>query len=733
MNLSFTLGKSIGSLSLLVFSLFIAMTASHADDSRYEEVKVTGKKETSDRERFRTGQSGVSLEGDELRLQVSNTLGESLVNLPGIHNASFGPSVGLPVLRGLSGVRVRIIEDDIGSWDASSLSPDHAIAIEPVLAERIEVLRGASTIEYGNAAVGGVVAVDTQRIPLSKTGNPLSGSVELRKELFNEHYQETTAAKVNAETESLGIHVDGFKRSHDNVSIPGCAIDVEKVFEQYGFDASDSNTCGYIANSDSDADGFSLGTAITKEKWYLGTSYREVNNNYGIPPGSHNHNHGDDLGEPLVRIDLEQRRFDVSAGYIPKSDYLTRVELLIAKSDYEHLEAENALSGTTFVNDVTEAKFRLEHSLSENIEGVAGIQVIDRYFAATGEENFIPPADVEAYGVFLLEKFNSGNWTYQAGMRFDRVEITQLEPASLIVGETQARFYSPIDYKTGSFQLAASYTASDRHALSVSLGRHQRVPDIHELLAYGAHLATNSYDVGLLITLDNDDPRPEAELYHSLDVNWTWQNGWGHSNLQVFYSDVSDFIYQSNSGFFFDLDAEIPRGNCVRLEECLPIYNYNQSDAILHGYEWQWRFPVQAFVGGELQFELFTDYVKGRLTTKPEDQLTLNQDSYKAIPRMPPRRYGVVVHWVHSDWLVDLRWTRLGKQDKPGAFETTTSDYMRVDASVHYVIPGTGGSGTVFLKGKNLTDEVIRSSTSFIRNFAPEPGRSIEFGLRWAW
>lgn len=704
-----------------------------AEEAGYEEVIVHGEHER-DQERFRTGQTGITLKGDELRLQISNTLGETLASQPGVHNASFGPSVGLPVLRGLSGVRVRVIEDGIGSWDASTLSPDHAIAIEPVLAESISVLQGASTIEFGSSAVGGVVAVDTQRIPFSKKGKPLSGSVEVRQELVNQHYQTTAAGKFNAESELLGFHLDGFHRSHKDVGVPGCAIDSEKVNEQFGFDASQSNTCGYIANSDAEAKGLSMGAAVTREKWHVGASVREIKNVYGIPPGSHTepndgghaHAGGGEEGDPEVRIDMKQRRYDISTGYHFDREFLKRLEFLIAHSNYEHEELESGHVGTKFENDVTEALIRLEHSLSRSSEGTAGLQVIDRYFAAKGDENYVPPSDINAYGLYLLEKWDFSRWLFQIGGRYDNVLIKQLEPTAPLRPDNRQLFFDPIRYQAFSFQFGLSFAASDNHLLSASFGRNQRAPEVQELLSLGPHLATRSYDIGLLIR--GDGKLPDAELFNTLEFSWDWQHKLGTNVLNLFYSHVDGFIYQANTGIFYDLAEQVFRNNCVRLAECLPVYEYTQNDAVLRGFEWQWFLPGWSVGFGELGLEFFADYVKG----------TIKLDSSQgggttAIPRMPPWRAGSTVKWTNSRWMLSLTATYVAEQTDPGEFETTTDAYARLDGSVHYLIPGSKGQGSVFIRGKNLTNEKIRNATSFMRNFAPEPGRSVEVGLRWDW
>ncbi|WP_299945322.1 TonB-dependent receptor [uncultured Microbulbifer sp.] len=697
-----------------------------------EEVIVSGQKEQGAHDQFRTGQSGVILAGDELRLEISNTLGETLANQPGVHNATFGPSVGLPVLRGLSGVRVRIIEDGIGSWDASSLSPDHAVAIEPLLAERIEILQGASSIEFGNAAVGGVVHVDTQRIPFTKSGQSHSGAIEWRTELINDHAQTTTAAKFNIENERFGFHIDGYNRNHDDVEIPACAIDVVQVNRQLGFDASQSNTCGYIANSDAEAKGYSIGAALTEEHWYIGASARNMKYDYGIPPGSHTeprdsgHNHGaGEDGDPLIRIDLEQQRYDFRGGYRFQQNVLQQLELQIATVNYEHFEMESGFSGTHFVNDVTEAKLSLEHNLAAGFEGVIGIQAIDRYFSSTGDENFVPPSDVTSFGIYLVEKWQHGAWTFQAGGRFDITEIRQLELTAPLRPNNYQLMHAPMEYKTGSFQLGVDYEL-ENHQWFAALGRHQRTPDVHEFLSLGPHLATRSFDLGLLLRSDGNIPDPE--LFNSLELGWDWSHGLGSTQIRLFRSEVDGFIYQNNTGIFYDLAEQLFRINCVRLAECLPVYEYQQNDAVIQGGEVQWFWPGVSVARGTLQVDWFVDYVEGHLEGAGGSG-TGNED----IPRMPPWRLGAGAEWSSMQWLFDITATYVAAQNNPGAFETETDSYLEVNASLHYKLTGWLDNASVFLKGMNLSDQEIHNATSFIRNFAPEPGRSLELGLSWEW
>ena len=703
-----------------------------------EELTVVGRREKE--HPFRTGQSELNLTGDELRLKISNTLGETLANQPGVHNASFGPGVGLPVLRGMSGVRVRVLEDGIGTWDASSVSPDHAITIEPVLAERIRVLQGPSTIQYGTPAVGGLVAVDTQRIPKTLTGRPVSGSTELRQELVNDHEQTTVAGKLNGELGNLAVHLDGFYREHDDVSIPGCAIDTEKVNEQFGFDAAESNTCGYVANSDADAHGFAAGSSYIGDGWHVGGSVRRFDYEYGIPPGSHTgHSHqNDSSGEDFVRLDPEQWRYDFSAGIDFNIDYLNSLDFLIARTDYEHSESEGGFVSTEFSNEVIEGKLQLDHSLTANSDGTVGAHYIDRDFEASGEEDlissgseiFVPKSDIDSYGLFILEQLQLASWTLQAGGRFDHTRLEQLEPTAPLPLDGRRLIYSPIRYDTYSANISTEYELNEAHIFGLALGRHQRAPDIVELLALGPHLATRSYDVGLLIR--DGDPLPDAELFYSAEFSWGWQHRLGKTDLRLFYSDVEDFIYQANTGLFYD-QAELSwRNNCVRLNECLPIYEYSQSDATFTGFELLWSLPAWEFGGVSWQWDLFADYVDGELDDPAHfagGTNTLEADS-DAIPRLPPWRIGSRMEWSRQLWLAGIDAVYVAEQDDPGAYETETDSYYRLDADLSYSLPARAGDILIFLRAKNITDEEIRNATSFMRNFAPEPGQSLELGFR---
>jgi iron complex outermembrane receptor protein len=258
------------------------------------------------------------------------------------------------------------------------------------------------------------------------------------------------------------------------------------------------------------------------------------------------------------------------------------------------------------------------------------------------------------------------------------------------------------------------------HRLGVSIGHNLRAPDIQELLALGPHLSTRSYDIGLLIRPEPDGFKvPQAEAFNNLELTWQWQSPWGEQQLNVFNYQAEEFIHQRNLGLFYDLAERLLRNNCVRLEECLPVYEYTQADARFSGGEWQWSLPSLSNETGTWQLSLLADRVRGVLADG------------SALPRMPPHRLSLQLTWQHGDWQADLHGTRLGSQRRPGEFETPSRKGQHLDASLRYRFAVPGYELTAFVQGKNLTDQSLRNATSFMRNFTPEAGRQLELGLRW--
>ena len=698
------------------------------------------------------GLSTIELSDEELLSKQSVTLGDTLANEIGVHNASYGPGVGLPVLRGLSGVRVRLSADGIGAWDGSSLSPDHATAIEPALAESIRVIKGPAIVLHGNNAIGGTVEVINGRIAEELDNSFFCADVEIRNELQNEHQRDTSVVKLRTELNNFVIQVDGFTRTAEDMSIPSLAIEEKAIEKVFGISNSD-NSFGTVLNTDSETDSGSIGLSYVGNDSFIGVSSTILNSDYGIPPGAHTepadspgHSHVHPVGDNIaaqsrVRIDLEQERHLLKAGgNISKSGF-KNFRLTIGSIKYQHLEFEqepvtkNFLNGTRFNNEVLEIKAEVSHNLLNRLNtehtGKLGFQLVDLEFFAEnmrilgGGEDFIPASDQRSLGLFFYDQLPLAKGLLELGGRYEWQEISQRKPTAGLLPDNTQFMHEPITYQNYTFSSALSFDLSDHHRLVLGVNLAQRSPEIQELFSLGPHLATRSYDVGLLLfNNESNDSLPEAEQFNGVDVRWEWQGDIGAMTSSVFYTEVDDFIYQKRRvrGGLFDISDNVFRSACVRLEECISVFDYTQDDATLSGYEWQWELPPIDFLRSEFRIELFADHVRGKLIN--------NQD----LPRMPPARRGIGLEWQNGTLYSELRYNFVAAQNDVDDSEAPTKAYKLLNAysSFTYDIYGPYHQELIiFLQMKNLLDEDIRKSTSFLRNFTPEPGREIVLGIRY--
>ena|GEM_PF-72685 len=694
------------------------------------------------------GLSTFELSGDELTTKMGATLGETLANEPGVHNASYGPGVGLPVLRGLSGVRIRLSEDGIGAWDASSISPDHATAIEPAIAESIRVIKGPATVLHGNNAIGGTVEVNHGRIAESLNNEAFSSIIETSKELVNTHARESYIGKTRAEFGKVVFQFDGFIRTADDMSIPGVAIQEQAIEEVFGISNSD-NTFATVLNTDAKSEAASLALSYVEDTFFIGVSSTAINKQYGIPPGAHTeaadspgHSHSHPVGDniaiqPRIRINLEQERHLLKLGGQLNIKGLESYRLTVGAIEYTHIEKENptpgstAINGTRFYNDVVEVKSEIDHSLfnftSAEHNGRMGMQWVNRKFMAESEmeiggEDFIPKTDQQSFGVFSYEQFVLNRASIELGARYEWQKLSQRQATAALLPSNLRFIHKPLTYQTYTLSSAFTFDVSNEHSLILNINSVQRAPEIQELLSLGSHLATRSYDIGLLIGANN--PTPEPEKFNGFETRWEWRSDFGEMNTAVFYTEAKDFIYQKKRDIngLFDIADQQFRNACVRLEECIAVFDYTQDNVTLSGYEWQWALPPVAFLGGDFQVELFADYVRGKLPNN------------KNLPRIPPRRQGIILNWNNNNISSEISYSYVSKQDQAGDNETKTAAYKLLNANLNYTFhidEANHKDIMVFLKMKNLLNEDIRKSTSFLRNFTPEPGREISLAMRF--
>ncbi len=644
--------------------------------------------------------------GDELQRDAAATLGDTLQNQVGIASSSFGPGVGIPMIRGLGGKRIEILQNSSSVGDASDISPDHAIATEALLAERIEILRGPATLRFGPGAIGGVVNVIDNRIHLSAFEG-IEGALESRYSSGNDGV--ATVARFDAGNGPLNLHLDGVSRDSNDVKIPGLA----------DLDDSDSSN-GFIANSDARADSLSAGASWVQGNSVMGFSVSHLDNNYGLPPASHGaHSEDSDVGHDdiVVRIDMQQTSYQGKLLLSNLGDFFDRLNVDVSYTDYQHKEQEFDLdTGDRAISSTIEAQSRELHAELTHLEragwfGTMGLQVSSRDFGSSGEEFFIPASTTSRQGLYWLEETAIADNNLEVGIRFDRQKIEMADQS--------------LSLDHDSVNIGASWIAplSEHHRLSLTLAHSERAPAAEELLTLGTHVATNSYEIG--------NTRLSGESSNIIELTWVYE-GDEESLLtfrgSVYHNQFSNFIFQQDTGLSLSHDLEDMgfeglqacssaladfSNSLDEYTDAITCYLFEQRDATFSGIELESSYQLSDSQSIELQ----ADLVRGQFTA----------GSNRDIPRLSPAKIRAS-YVVESDhWRAALNITRAAAQNNAGENQMSTLGYTRLDASLSYNQP----NWSIFIQGQNLTDRDIRNATSFLREIAPEAGPNLTIGLRY--
>ncbi len=683
-------------LALLLVSTGALAMSVHADDqpvTEQETVVVTAPLQETVSQ---TATPVNVLSGDDLRVKVGDTIGDTLKNEPGVNSQSFGPGVGVPVIRGQTGPRIRVLSNGVGSNDVSQLSPDHAVSVEPILADRVEVLRGPATLLYGSGAIGGVVNVIDNRIPTQLPSKLIGGAFEQR---FNSVDDEsTTMLKIEGGQDHVAYHFDGFNRVTDNLDIGGQAIDQQAALATNPTLAVPlQNSYGVIPNTYAHAVSGTAGVSVVGDAGFAGVSINNLENNYGIPP--------DGSGGPNTRIDLHQTRYDFKSELNKPLPFVETLRMRLGYTDYNHTELDGGLPGTAFSNQTYEGRVELVHQPIGPFKGAVGFQSIDSTFAAfdfTGAKTIVPTSQIDSYGVFAVESFDYGPVGYQLGAR---VEQSSIAPQGL----------STLNYTPVSASASGLYKINKNNDLSLALTRSQRAPQVQELLSHGFHDATHSYELG--------DASLDMETSYNLDLGYKFKADWVKAEVNLFHNWVNNYIYQQRTGQFAYQDPTT--GNalpCSTHSDCSPVVQTSQADATFKGYEAKLLFNLMENHYGLVDLTLFSDYTRGEFVSGGD------------VPRMPPLRYGFELDYTKAEWSGNLRLTRAEAQNNPGANDTPTPGYVLLNIGTEYQVKDFHEvSLLLFAKGNNLLNENIRNSTSYLRNWAPEPGRGAQIGIRMSY
>ena len=630
-----------------------------------------------------TAQPVAVVTGQALTDRVGAQAGSAIEHLAGVQSSFFGAGVGRPIIRGLEGARVQVLSGGISSMDASTVSPDHAVAIEPFLVDQIEVLKGPSTLLYGSGAIAGVVNVADGRLPeIAKLG--ASGRAELSGD--SGANQRLGALRADYGVESSGgtwmLHADAVYRDQDNYEIP----------EQSAQDSSAT-----LAGTGLESRNAGLSASYLSDSARFGLSVSQFNSLYGIPEKEEeleglatvgSASQAKSVDNAGVRIDLEQDRLDVSAALLDLGDFFEHVEARIGNNDYQHVELEGDEIGTLFDVQSNEVRVEAVHAgVVGDGKGAFGVTHDRRDFKAIGAEAFVPFSKSQGIGLFSVQHIEYGPWHTDLGVRFDRIKL-----------RAQGQAERTDSLRTAS--IATRYALDSGLAFTANLDRAERAPVPEELFSEGAHIATQSYERGDASL--SRETALNAELGLHLHLEQT------HFSASVYRNKFDDFIYQQTENDIID---------------DLPLRIWTQADATFTGFELQASTTLlQNESLGNLRAEVLFDRVNASL------------DAGGNLPRIAPQRVGADLTWALNQWQARLGAMRYGKQERTAEFESATDAYTRLDFDLSRDFSlANDNYAQVFVRIRNATDQLARAHTSFLKEFAPLPGRNVGLGVRLFW
>jgi iron complex outermembrane receptor protein len=613
------------------------------------------------------------LSGRELSLKRESTLGDTLNGIPGVAATHFGPNASRPVIRGLDAERVRIMQNGVGVLDASSLSFDHAVTIDPLVIEQIDVVRGPAALLYGGSAVGGVVNAIDHRIPTeSVTG--IIGRTEAR--VGGPDSQNNLAGVVDVGNGKIAIHADAYTRKTSDLNIPGFAVSSRK--NQADDTALENH--GKLVNSSASADGGALGASLTFDNGYIGASYADFNSNYGT------------VAEPEVRADMKSQRWDLASEFKDLGNIINRVKARMAYTDYQHQEIEGGTIGTTFKNNGVEGSVELGHAKFSSLEGVVGFQFQNTRFEALGTEAFVRPVQTQNHAIYVYEEMPLNIWSLEKlKLSFGgRAEHTALD-ASAWAKDPSARAAS---FNAYSYALGGLYTLNPNWSVASNLSHNERAPSYFELYADGAHLATGQYEVG--------NANFSKERSNGLDAQIRWKDAKNSFSFGAYYTRFSRFLGLLETGSF-----DTPGSD-------LPIAQFSAFAASFKGLEAEGKFNLV----DNLDLTLRGDYVRAS-----------NLDNSQALPRITPLRLGAGLRYQKNALGARLDMLHAFKQNRTAENELATDGYTDVSALVTYKLP-VKLNMELFAKANNLLNQEIREHSSFLKDISPAGERSVLIGMR---
>ncbi|AXI02088.1 TonB-dependent receptor [Aquirhabdus parva] len=684
-------------LSLAIMLALVPLTASAVDttntDSAVYEDSHEGTLQTIVvtanplKSKLTTSPSTV-LAGRELVINRAGTLGEMLNGLPGVSTTGYGPWVARPIIRGMDGDRIRLLQNGVGIVDASSLSYDHAIPQNTLTINKVEVVRGPAALMYGGNAIGGVVNTFDNRIP-DQPVDGVHGSAETS--LASSNDDRKGAFTVEGGLGNFALHADAFAEKSGELRIP----DFARSARQRALDAPDAEQPEKrLPNSDGRAQGGSLGGSYFWNDGYAGLSVSTFDSNYGS------------VAEEGVRLKMDQTKVAFASEIKNIDGPINNVKVNLAYTDYEHKEIEDGAVGTTFKNEGYEGRIEAHHAKIGPLDGVFGLQFSDTKFSALGDEALVPETETKSAGLFFLE-----NWAVSAPLTLSaggRVDYTSLSPA----GGSNPRFIGAEDrdFTAGSGSIGAVYKLNPFWSVTANGSYTERTPTFYELYANGPHGATGQYLVG--------NQNLQKEKAFSTDLGLLFENGPYRAHTSVYYTRFRNYLAELNTGKFRNDDGDFVERND---DGALPEAIYSGVSAQFYGAEFEgkarlWQTDVNA---QQVNVDLRGDYTHAE-----------NRTTGQALPRISPLRLSAGIDYHVSDLVTRAEVTHAWAQKRVPENDLPTDGYTSFNMIASYPFKFSQHAWLAYVRADNITNANIRYASSVLRDIAPEAGRSVKAGLR---
>jgi iron complex outermembrane receptor protein len=658
------------------------------------------------------------LEGSELLRNQSGQIGDVLADLPGVSSSGFAPGVSRPILRGFGGERVRVLTDGVGAIDASSASDDHAVTVDPLIASRIEVLRGPAVLLYGSQAIGGAINVITKRIPPSVPDEEIHVDAIAAVDTASNLTEGGLSLDVPL-ADNVAFHMDGSYRNTDDLRIPGfvaspalrsqllAAADEEEEeghLDEAGELREGAAASGRLPNSWTETFSLGAGLAAFSGESNFGMSVDYYDTAYGIPglpgvghihegeedegEGAHEGEEEEGHGEENVSIGLKRFRVD-ARGVLDLGDgFFDMAQARLGYSDYTHTEFEGDETGTVFDVEGFEGRLELVQSRRGNWRGSFGGQVSHTNFEAIGEEAFIPANSTGNVALFTLQEVDLAPLELEFGARYEHISVDATRSLGL------KRSFDSVSGAAG-LSLGLIETTSDDLRVGLNISRAERAPTAQELFADGPHVATQQFEVG--------NPALATE------------RSWGaEAFLRGNVGDVSlsASVYRNwFDGFIFLADSGVE-------EDGLEVFNFLQQDANQFGIEGELSVPLVDTGTFGLTGELRGDYVRATLADG------------SPVPRIPPVSLQAALEASvdHFDARAEVQWT--AAQNRVSPLESSTDGYTFVNLSLAWHPLEGSNNVTLLLQADNVFDVEARNHTSFTKQFVPMAGRNVKLTAR---